>query len=518
MSDFKRTDKNGNAMAIYKEVCTDQQTEESIIRIIRKQRFFANLIHAMDRKVFIGEGSPVPTAAVSVTDKINLYINQEFFSNPLKNMSESLTIAETGDMTEMKADHAKQIEAIKEKLTEKFGDEIPEEATAQLAEMENVDWDERLTKMKEHVAISKFTDEEKKRIMNPSTALLEETRDAVLVHECLHVICFHMARAEHVDKSIGNGQQFNHQALNIAMDCAINQMAGIEKSMRYFGGITLDSFKNMVGTDDVKANMNWEYYFNIMKQNQDKLKEKYGESLETMPGQGDDHTKWGEGEGQSEEYTKEIVKGAVKKAKEGGNAAGSMSGDIALLIDKLMKSKVNWKSLLRKFMNKSTKFTYKPTRAKRNRRRGIMDGVLIKAGFKKEYHGHLAICVDTSGSMSDEDLRRVFSEIKKINDVSNNRLTVIEADSDVTQVYDFDPKKQIKVSGRGGTAYQSAIDKAMELGVSGILYCGDFDAFDTPKDPKIPFMWVGVGCPKGHNPPGKFGDVVYVDTQSGQQG
>lgn len=516
MSDIAKKDKNGDAMAIYKTLATHPIVEESIIRLIRKQRFFASLIQQMDRKVFTGEGSPVPTAAVSVTDKVNLFVNLEFFENPLKNMAEAIYVTETGDMSKMKADHAEQIKVIEKKIADKFGDEVPEEVTAQLEEMKNVDWDERLQKMREQIAISKFTAKEKQEIQNPSQTLIEDVRDAVLVHECLHVIAYHMSRASKVDKSIGDGQQFNHQALNIAMDCAINQLAGIDKAMRYFGGITLDSFKNMIGTQDVKPLQNWEYYFELMKQNQDKLKQKYGENGEKMPSEGDDHSQWGEGEGQSEEYTKEIVKGAVRKAKDQANGAGNVGGDVALLLDKLMTSKVNWKALLRKFMNKSTKFTYKPTRAKRNRRRGVMDNVLIKAGFKKEYHGHIAIAVDTSGSMSDEDIRRCFSEIKKINDTTNNRLTVIEADSNITQIYDFDPKKKIQIKGRGGTAYGPALEKAVEIGATAVIYCGDMDAFDTPKDPKIPVLWAVIGSKQ--SPPAKFGDAIYIDTVSGEQG
>lgn len=517
MSDMVRKDKNGNEMKLYKEVGTHPILEQSIMRLINRNRFFAALIHQMDRKVYIGQGSPVPTAGVNITDKVNLYVSMDYFSDPLKHMREALHVTETGDMSELKKSHQEQIEAVREHFKNK-GEEVPQEIEEKLNEP--VDWDAKLVEMREKIKVNNYSQTEKDQILasDGKDKLSDQVRDAVLVHECLHIINMHISRAERVSKDIGNGQQFNHQALNIAMDCAINQLCGINDMMRISGGITLESFKKMIEVEDVKPQMEWEYYFNLMKQNSDKLKEKYGENLESMPGHGDDHEAWEEGDGQSEEYTKEVVKGAVKRASEQAQkGAGNLSGDVALLIDKLMKSKVNWKQHLRKFMNKASRFTYEITRSKRNRREPGKGNVLIKAGYKKKYHGKIAVCVDCSGSMSDEDLRRCFSEIAKINMTTNNELIVIEADSSVTQVYEFDPKKPVQIVGRGGTAYQPAFDKAMELDVNGIIYCGDMDAFDTPKKPNnIPVLWAVIGSRQ--KPPGDFGDVIYIDTESGTEG
>jgi predicted metal-dependent peptidase len=61
--------------------------------------------------------------------------------------------------------------------------------------------------------------------------------------------------------------------------------------------------------------------------------------------------------------------------------------------------------------------------------------------------------------------------------------------------------------GRGGTAYQPAITKAVELKVDGIIYMGDADAADTPIDPKKPFLWALV---RNSPPPAKFGKVIRI--------
>ena len=140
---------------------------------------------------------------------------------------------------------------------------------------------------------------------------------------------------------------------------------------------------------------------------------------------------------------------------------------------------------------------------------------MIKPGLTKKYKGKIAVCVDTSGSMSDEDLTRCYAEIHKISQTTPVEIVVIEADSNISRVYKFDAKKKPSFSGRGGTAYQPAIDKAVELKVDGIMYLGDMDAFDTPTDPKLPFMWVIVGASENVKPPANFGKVMHIDTKSG---
>lgn len=515
MSEVVKKDNNKEVKA-YKESGTHPILEKSIMRLINRNRFFASLVHQMNRVVFTGPNAPVPTAGVNVTDKVNLYVNMEYFSDPLKHMREALYVTETGDMSKLKQSHQDEIDAIREHFSSQ-GQDIPEEVEAKLSEP--VDWDARLIEMREKIKVNNYSQAEKDMILktNGSEKLSDDVRDAVLVHECLHIINMHIARGESVNKSIGDGKQFNHQALNIAMDCAINQLCGINDMMRISGGITLESFKEMIEVKDVKPQMEWEYYFNLMKQNSDKLKEKYGEGLESMPGNGDDHESWEESNGQSEEFSKEVVKGAVKRASEQAQkGSGNISGDVSLLIDKLMKSKVNWKQHLRKFLNKASKFTYEITRSKRNRRETSVGNVLVKPGYKKKYHGKLALIVDTSGSMSDEDLRRCFSEIDKINMSTNNEIIVIEADSKVQNIYPFDPKKPIKLVGRGGTAYNEPIKKAKELDVNGILYLGDMDCFDTPENPNIPMLWCVIGSKQ--SPPVEWGDRIYIDTETGREG
>jgi predicted metal-dependent peptidase len=175
---------------------------------------------------------------------------------------------------------------------------------------------------------------------------------------------------------------------------------------------------------------------------------------------------------------------------------------VASAVTEMNKSQVNWKQQLRQFFVNTLNSSRIATRKRRNRRYGI-----IQPGFKKKPELHLGLCVDTSGSISDKELSTFWGEIASIHGHGVS-ITIIEADCVVQNVYEFDPKKTPEFKGRGGTAYSPAIQKAIELKVDGIIYCGDFDSADTPENPKKPFLWVGV---RNSPPPATFGKVIYLE-------
>jgi hypothetical protein len=109
--------------------------------------------------------------------------------------------------------------------------------------------------------------------------------------------------------------------------------------------------------------------------------------------------------------------------------------------------------------------------------------------------------------MPDESLAQAWVEISHIhkNDV---KVMVLEADSKVQNVYEFDPKKTPSMRGRGGTAYNEPIKKAQELGVDGIIYIGDMDCSDTPDKPRIPLLWCVYG---NQEPPVTWGSKTKME-------
>jgi predicted metal-dependent peptidase len=272
-----------------------------------------------------------------------------------------------------------------------------------------------------------------------------------------------------------------HHVLNIAADCAINcGITGLPDGACY-----PKSFK-------LEDNQTLEFYAEKLKQSED---------LKHINNLGD-HSLWSESEGGKEEL-KEKIKAAVKMAAGRAKTVGSLSSELELLIDRLNYQPKSWKRELHRFAARALEIRVETSRKKRNRRYGIM-----YPGTVKEEVLHIGVAIDTSGSVSDEALNQFMAEIGNI--AKYAQVTVVEADSEVKNSYEFNPKKTYKIKGRGGTAYQPAFDWFNDnTEVDGVIYFGDMDCFDSEeiKKPKYPVLWAIVG---EQSPPVTWGGKTSI--------
>lgn len=321
------------------------------------------------------------------------------------------------------------------------------------------------------------------------TLSLDE-RVAVLKHECEHILRDHISRSKEAAPEVyAKGgdiadnivNQMKHQVINVAADCAINY--GLPNLPK--GGVYPKTFKLPDGET-------MEYYLEKLKEHDD-LKDVEGHEL------------WGESDG-NKDTLKEKVRQAVNKAAEKARGAGQMSGEHELLVSELNKATaIDWRAQLKRFVARSIETKIDTSKKKRNRRYGI-----IYPGAIKEEQLHIGVAIDTSGSVSDEALKQFMVEVGHI--AKYAKVTVVQADSEVKTSYEYNPKKEYKMQGRGGTAYQPALDFFSKIkgGVDGVIYLGDMDSADSPKKPKYPVLWATVGRQK---PPGDFGSQIFVEVK-----
>lgn len=330
---------------------------------------------------------------------------------------------------------------------------------------------------------------------------------AILIHECLHILHNHIGRYKNIQKEDKLLNDF--QIMNIAADVSINQfIRGIPEKMQISDmhgkkhegeAATFKKLKEQF--PEIQEKMHAEYYYDYIKKNAPKEeKSQMGQSV-------DDHGIWNEGDA-SESDVDDIIKRNVEEAYERSKGVGNISSDLELLINNLLKSNVNWKVALRTFMQNSVESYRVYSRKKRNRRYG-----LLYPGARKFPKLNIGIAVDTSGSISDNELQLFFTEISKIYTDLNGQIniTIMEADSSIKQIYEYDPKNKIEVKGRGGTEYQPALDKAAELKLDGLIYFGDGDIYGEQLiKPKYPILWAMV---RGNNPPAKWGKVIQIENE-----
>jgi hypothetical protein len=199
-----------------------------------------------------------------------------------------------------------------------------------------------------------------------------------------------------------------------------------------------------------------------------------------------------------------IAQGAVKRVAQDSlkKAAGQAPEFVQKQLDAMNNAKLPWKSLLRNAIMKQVTRETKATNKKINRR-----FALPVPGKKQKRTMTLGVCVDSSGSVSDQAFGDFLSEVQSIAK-QVTRTWLIHADCEVQAIEDLSKKPLERVrKGNGGTAYQPAINKCLELKCDMIIYFGDFDCADKPKNPGKPFIWVGVG---DQEPPGNFGKVIRL--------
>lgn len=325
-----------------------------------------------------------------------------------------------------------------------------------------------------------------------------EERVAVFKHECEHILRSHIERSKEAHPEVYSNEgksdtvennvvnQMKHQVINVAADCAINY--GLQNLPE--GGVYPKTFKLPDG-------QTMEWYLANLKDNEELQK--------MMPVSG--HELWGESDG-NKDTLKEKIRQAVNRAAQTTRGAGQLSAEHELLVANLNKdTAINWRAQLKRFVARSIETTLDTSKKKRNRRYGVM-----YPGIVKEEQLHIGVAVDTSGSISDQALKQFMVEIGHI--AKYAKVTVVEADSEVKKSYEYNPKKEYKVSGRGGTAYQPAFDffNKQKDKIDGMIYLGDMDVFDSEaiKKPKYPVLWATVGRQK---PPANFGTQIFVEVK-----
>jgi predicted metal-dependent peptidase len=206
----------------------------------------------------------------------------------------------------------------------------------------------------------------------------------------------------------------------------------------------------------------------------------------------DDHDGWGDSD-VSAEQAEEITKRTLNKAAE-RTSAGNIPGDVQKALDKLNNSVVPWRNVLQRFVAKCLDMHIDSSRKRRSRRFG-----LVHPGTIKEPKLRLGIAIDTSGSVGDKYLTQFFTEVNKIYSMGIE-IYVVQADTEVQVAEEYSPKKPIVVKGRGGTAFQPAIDALEKIECDGILYFTDGCTDGEIPKSKKPILW-GL-CPPYEIPSG----------------
>jgi len=314
-------------------------------------------------------------------------------------------------------------------------------------------------------------------------SLSDNHRLGLLKHELLHIAFGHLTTFfKFSDKRLAN----------VAMDMEINQY--IDDEWLPEGGIDINNYEDL----NLERKAGCRYYYDKLKELKDKKKQNgtcgnqpMDDLLDAIEnGETDDHATWEEFEDMTEAEQKLIEKQLQKvlsdakdqTIKKRGTVPGEIEG--VIIIEEVTKQKFNWRGYIRRFTGVSTKVFTKKIRRKENRRFSDNPGLKVKM------RQHMLLAIDTSGSVSDNELKEFMSEIYHIYKCGVD-ITVIQCDTRIRSIEPYKGKFEMNVLGRGGTEFDPVLEyfNANLKKYTSLVYFTDGECYTRVK-PRGNTLWV----------------------------
>jgi len=307
-------------------------------------------------------------------------------------------------------------------------------------------------------------------------------------HEILHCVLDHFGRAGSRDRKL----------CNIAQDFAVNQILVDERVGEKITEV-------QICLDSKYRGMAWEEIYDDLYEKAEKISmedllKQIGEVLddhinEDGNGPGKEGDKEGKGKPRMSKEEAQKIRDEIKEAmiqSAAAAGAGKVPAGVQRLIKDLTEPKMNWRQIVRQEIQSIVRNDYSFVRPSR---KGWQTGAVLP-GMIPDTTIDVAIAIDMSGSIGDEDARTFLSEVKGIMDQYEDfKITLFCFDTEVynCQVITQDNSGDLleyETMGGGGTDFEACYNFMKEEGI----------------EPKKFIMFTdGYPC-------GSWGDENYCDT------
>lgn len=198
----------------------------------------------------------------------------------------------------------------------------------------------------------------------------------------------------------------------------------------------------------------------------------------------------------------------VASAAQAAKVRGCLPAGLERMIDRLLAPTKDWRAVLSEFV-----VPHAADYDWRRPERRFLDLDLYLPSLAGEQVEDLVVAIDTSGSVGQDEMRRMISELRAILCAYERvRIMVMACDADVHEVYELEETSRIPgvYSGGGGTSTVPVFDKIKELGLTpyAVVYLTDGYADYPEWQPEYPVLWVLT--PDHQRPP--WGRFTVLDT------
>lgn len=275
---------------------------------------------------------------------------------------------------------------------------------------------------------------------------------AGLAHEVMHLIRDHAGRCK--------SQTLNHDLYNLSADCEINDDLRKQHLALPEGSIFPEDF-------DLEEDKLAEWYYEQLgDQAQELPTPSFGGSAGDgepreyelpPPSQTDGDQAPGVNKAEGDLLRNKVAKDVRNHEKNRGNVPGSLKR----WADDFMKPTVNWKKLLSAAIRQAISYSRGMTdySYRRPSRRRSVHGRVILPGMVHP-NVRVSVVIDTSGSMSEKALGKAVTEVGGIlkSHVGSEGVSVFSVDAAVSSAKKVFTKKQIELSGFGGTDMRVGVE------------------------------------------------------------
>ena len=373
---------------------------------------------------------------------------------------------------------------------------------------------------------------------------VENTENKTLLllmeHEGMHLLNKHLSRLLRIianDLNNNNMEIVGYKSYvwNIAADMVVNHQMSLPKTLTVdkesFEPYHFDAFNFQPGSPT-------EYYFyELLRKHDQKLKSQYNIIKHLMgygSGEGelrpltddekkllkkliDNHADWVKGIKDISDlhsYARKVEQTIVQAVAEASRSVknrGLLPSHISQLIyEALLPPKAPYYQIIRKLVRATRLSKFKNCSTRINRKRTYLFAINPEGlpelspfpGKIRDFTFHIGVQLDTSGSMSKEEILEGLSGVKNIIENDRNcKTTIIEVDAKVQKEYEVKKLRDIQfnIKGRGGTEMWPGLKRFKELGVDVVLGFTDGYTDNINEIPKklLPKKIIWVVTPKG---------------------
>lgn len=338
--------------------------------------------------------------------------------------------------------------------------------------------------------------------------------ETTIKHEIHHVLSLHLSRV----KELKN--KYSTLTVNLAMDIVVNQYLD-----------NLPPYSTTLKGVNLKYNLNMEAY-NTLEYYAEKIQSELDLMEENDEGEEDDsqmtnsmvesynpekmHDMWQESDEFDEKTLREFAEKVINASQK-----GTIPSQVESLIANLKNSQgeIPWNIMLKKLMG-TVESNKKKTITRRNRRQ---PNRLDLRGEIRNHKSEIAVAIDISGSISNEEFKQAIKEVLSIVKNYNHEITIIECDKEVKRVYKAKSVRDIKerLTSGGATKFTPVFEYANNTKCNLLIYFtdgkGEKKLEVVPRGYRTLWVISGMGdelsLDESYGPVKKLSNVEVKDTE-----